>query len=74
MNPMAIHTSAKSSCRGLRLNDAIELHKRILAQLGKLFRNAKADHHVAHVKRDIDAVISRVRDNKSKASKRKPPS
>ena len=58
----------------LSLVRAVPALERILEQLGKLFRNAKADNHVAHAKRDIDAAISRVRNNKSKASKRKPPS
>ena len=58
----------------LSLLRAVPALKSILEQLGKLFRNAKADNHVAHAKRDIDAAISRVRNNKSKASKRKPPS
>ena len=57
----------------LSLLRAVPALKGILEQLGKLFRNAKADNHVAHAKRDIDAAISRVQDNKSKASKRKPP-
>jgi len=57
----------------LSLIRAVPALERILGQLGKLFRNAKADNHVAHAKRDINAAISRVRDNKSKASKRKPP-
>ena len=50
---------------------AIPALKGILEQLGKLFRNAKADNHVARAKRDIDAAVSRVRVNKPKASKRK---
>ena len=52
---------------------AIPALKGILEQLGKLFRNAKADNHVAHAKRDLDVAIKRVRNNKSKASERKPP-
>ena len=50
---------------------AIPALKGILEQLGKLFRNAKADNHVAHARRDLDVAIARVRVNKSKASKRK---
>jgi|TARA_R110000824_G_scaffold373798_2_gene564233 hypothetical protein len=55
----------------LSLVRAVPALKSILEQLGKIFRNAKADNHVAHAKRDIDAAISRVRDNKPKAPKRK---
>jgi hypothetical protein len=55
----------------LSLIRAVPALKRILEQLGKLFRNAKADKHVAHARRDIDIAISGVRVNKSKASKRK---
>ena len=55
----------------LSLLRAVPALERILKQVGKLFRNAKADNHVAHAKRDLDVAIKRVR--KSKASKRKPP-
>lgn len=57
----------------LSLVRAVPALERILEQLGNLLRNAKADNHVAHAKRDIDSAIGRVRDNQSKASKRKPP-
>ena len=57
----------------LSLVRAVPALERIIEQLGKLFRNAKADNHVAHARRDIDAAISRVRNNKSKTSERKPP-
>lgn len=51
----------------LSLVRAVPALERILEQLGKLFRNAKADNHVAHAKRDIDSAIDRVRDNQPKA-------
>lgn len=57
----------------LSLIRAFPALERILEQLGKLFRNAKADNHVAHARRGIDAAIGRVRNNKPETSKRKPP-
>ena len=55
----------------LSLIRAVPALKSILGQLGKIFRNAKADNHVAHARRDLDVAIDRVRVNKSKAPKRK---
>jgi hypothetical protein len=60
----------------LSLLRAIPALKGILEQLGKLFRNAKADNHVAGARRDIDSAIERVRKPKTpkrKKAPRKPP-
>ncbi len=54
----------------LSLVRAVPALKSILEQLGKLFRNAKADSHVANTRSHIDGAIKRVRDKQSKASKR----
>ena len=44
--------------------------KNILKQLRKVFRNAKADHHVADNRSRINDAIQRVHDKQSEASER----